>query len=328
MNGAIPPVSNELFSSWLHRMGAIPAITNLHIHELVEIYQYCVQKDDFDPDFYLPSEFSDRALKQLDMAGFDLSVFTPKSTWLIPRYYRGAFCYECFCEHIRLFKLPTMLTEWCSVTQTVCPVHVAPLLDTPGKHNYKLNMPVKLFSYYHARPNAVAFPPSTLTPKVINALLSAQSFMSNVEISASGGGDDSEWRLIQTIIRILLYPRHGIIASLFPKQSIGTDAQLFRYNLHLGPLISQVTRRQLAVLLTGLILDVLEESERLEAEQYLQSFDQRYYFFDSAAGLGRSANVFTSEHGRQLFVQLTQLSTNNCSPYLAEFIAGFGGRNR
>jgi hypothetical protein len=328
MSGVVPPVLNELFSSWLYRQGANPKITELSASELWEIHRHCLNKGDFDPDFYLPSEFSSRALEQLGVANSDLSIFAPKSTWLIPRYYRGAFCYECFSDHVRLFKLPTMLTEWCSVTQTVCPVHVATLLDTPGMHSYKLNMAVKIFSYYHAQSNVVAHPPPALTPKVINALLSVQSFMSNVEISVSGGADDSEWRLIQTIIRIFLYPRHGIIASLFPRQSINSEAQSFRYNLHLGPLISQVARRQLAALLTGLIFDVLDESERLAAEHYLQSVDRRYYFFDSIAGLGRSANIFTPEHGRQLFVQLTQLSTKICNPDLAEFIAGFGGRNR
>lgn len=328
MNDVIHPVSNELFTSWLYRQGALPTIADWPINNLLEIYQSSMQYSDFDPDFYLPSGFSSRALARLGMTGSDFSVFAPKSSWLIPRFYRGAFCYECFCDHIRSFKLPTMLTEWCSVVQTVCPIHAAPLFDTPGKQGYKLNMAVKLFSSYHAQPSAVAFPHSTLTPKLAGALLTLQAFMSSIEINASRGGDDAEWRLIQTLMRIFLYPRFGIIASLFPKQSIGTDAQLFRYNFHLGPLIGSVVRRQLAVLLTGLILDVLEERERLEAEHYLQSFDRRYYFFDSAAGLGLSANVFTPEHGRQLFVQLTQLSTKIYSPYLAEFIEAFGGRDR
>ena len=292
----------------------------------MEIYQDCLQNGDFDPDFDLSSEFCKRSLEQVGVPLPNLSTFAPKSTWLIPRYYRGTFCYECFCDHIRSFKLPTMLTEWCSVTQTVCSVHLSPLLDTPGKHNYKLNMAVKIFSHYHARPSVVAFPIVGLTPKVLGAILSVQCFMSNVEASVVSGGG-AEWRLIQLVIRIFLYPRHGILTSFFSKQSISTDTQLFRYNLHLGPLVSQVTRRQLAILLTGWILDVLDETERLEVEQYLQSFDQRHHYFDSAAGLGRFANVFTPEHGRQLIFQLTELSTKIYSPYLTEFIAGFSSRN-
>ncbi|GAB1619842.1 hypothetical protein [Pseudomonas sp. NGC7] len=328
MNGAILSVSNELFTSWLYRQGAIPTDAGRSIDGLLEIYQSCMQRADFDPDFCLPSEFSNIALERLGVRGSDLSMFAPKSSWLIPRYYRGAFCYECFCDHIRSFKLPTMLTEWCSVIQTVCPIHIAPLLDTPGKQSYKLNMAVKIFSYYHAQTSPVEFPHRSLTPKVVGALLSVQAFMSSVEISASSGGNNSEWRLIQTIVRIFLYPRYGIIHSLFPRQSIGIDARLFRYNLNLGPLVSSVVRRQLAILLTGLIMDVLAEDERLAVEEYLQSFDRRHYFFDSAAGLGRSSNVFTPEHGSQLLTQLTELSTKIFSPYLTEFIAGFGGRGR
>lgn len=328
MNGAIFPVSNELFTSWLYRQGAIPTDAGRPIGDLLAMYQVSMQHADFDPDFCLPNKFSSVALERLGKTNSDLSMFAPKSAWLIPRYYRGAFCYECFCDHIRSFRLPTMLTEWCSVIQTVCPAHAVPLLDTPAKQSYKLNIAVKIFAYYHAQSSPIEFPRATLTPKVFDALLSMQAYMSSVEISASGDGEDSEWRLIQTIIRILLYPRYGIIHSLFPRQSTSSDARFFRYNFHLGPLISPVMRRQLAILLTGLILNVLEEGERLEAEQYLQSFDRLHYFFDSPAGLGRSANVFTPEHGRQLFVQLMRLSSKFHSPYLAEFIAAFGGRGR
>ncbi|AUG07898.1 hypothetical protein CXQ82_15375 [Pseudomonas sp. S09G 359] len=188
-------------------------------------------------------------------------------------------------------------------------------------------MAVRLFSDYHSQSSFLAFPHPNLTPQVIDALLSIQSFISSVEARALDSGFDSEWRLIRTIIQIFLYPRHGIIASLFPKKSVGAEVQLFRYNLHLGPLTNPVTRRQLAILLTGLVLDVLEDSQRSEAEQYLKFFDQRYYFFNSTAGLGRSANVFIPEHGRSLFAQLAELSTKIRSPYLAEFVAGFGGRH-
>ncbi|QVI83405.1 hypothetical protein [Pseudomonas viridiflava] len=327
MSVLIMPVQNELFSSWLYRQGAVSIYSDLSIHQLLGMYQCCMQKGDFDPDFNFSSEFSRCALKQLGLVDSDVFFFAPKSTWLMPRYYRGAFCYECFCDHIRSFKLPTMLTEWCSVTQTVCPVHFVSLVDTPGKHNYKLNMAVRLFSDYHSQSSSLAFPHPNLTPQVIDALLSMQLFMSSAEARALDSGCDSEWRLIQTIMRIFLYPRHGIIASLFPKKSVGAEVQLFRYNLHLGPLTSQVTRRQLAILLMGLVLDVLEDSQRSEAEQYLKFFDQRYYFFNSTAGLGRSANVFIPEHGRSLFAQLVELSTKIRSPYLAEFVAGFGGRH-
>lgn len=328
MNALNIPVQNELFSSWLYRQGAVPMCSDLSIHQLMEMYQCCMRNGDFDPDFNFCSEFSRCVLDHLGLANSDISSFAPKSTWLIPRYYRGAFCYECFCDHIRSFKLPTMLTEWCSVTQTVCPVHFGSLVDTPGKHSYKLNMAVRLFSDYHSQSNSLTLPHSTLTPQVTDVLLSIQSFMSSAEARALEGGVDSEWRLIQTIMRIFLYPRHGIIASLFPTKFVGAEVKLFRYNLHLGPLQSPVTRRQLAILLTGLVLDVLEDSQRSEAEKYLKFFDRRDYFFNSTAGLGRSANVFTPEHGRLLFIQLIELSPKIRSPYLSEFVDGFGGRHR
>jgi len=329
MSKVSEPLPNELFSSWLFRQGAIPRVGKLPLYDLVEIYQDCMQKGDFDPDFDQYSEFVSRSLKQLELSRSDFDSFSQKCSWLIPRYYRGAFCYHCFCDHIQQFKVPTMLAEWCSVFHTVCSIHLVPLLDTPGVYNYKLSMALKLFGYYHAANNIVFKAHSGLEIEAMPALLSVQAYMFRVENSIlSEGVDDSKWRLIQLLIRVFLYPRHGIITSLFPKQAINTDTQLFRYNLHVGPLASNVARRRLATLLTGLILDVVEDGDRPIAERYLRSFDQRHHYFDNFSGLGRSANVFTQDRGRQLSTQLIELSRNIYNPHLDGFISGFSGRFR
>ncbi len=325
MSNPIEPLPNELFSSWLHRQGAIPRIGKLALREVTDVYQRCMQQGDFDPDFDPGSEFTRTCLERIGMSQVDFQCFDTTSSWLIPRYYRGAFCYQCFCEHITNFRLPTMLTEWCYVYHTVCPHHSAPILDTPGRYNYKLNMALKLFGHYHSNPNIVSKEPLGLESGVLSALLAIQSLMSKLEPNFQAGGNFHQWRLIQLIIRVLLYPRHGVITSLFPKQPVSTDSQQFRYNLNLGPLISQVIRRRLAVLLTGLLLDYVDHADRSAAERYLGSYDQRHHFFDNMYGLGRAANIFTPERGRQLLSQLLELAKDIESPYLRDFVAGFGG---
>lgn len=326
MNRDSHPLQNELYSSWLYRQGAIPRNGKLPLHELTEIYHECMQNCDFDPDFDPNSDFFYRTFEAVEMPWNSQDYFASKSSWLIPRYYRGAFCYLCFCDHIRQFAMPTMLVEWCSVFNTVCPQHSVSLIDTPGKFNYKLNMAIQLFSYYHAPSHLVFRVYSDLDGDLMSVLLSAQSFMSTIETNALREGAYREWRLIQLIIRILLYPRYGIITSLFPRQAISTDTHPFRYNLHLGPLVSQVACRRLAILLTTLILHVLTNGQRSVVTRYLQSFDKRHYSFEDLSGVGRSANVFTKDHGRLVGAQLIELSRDICSPYLRDFISGFIGR--
>lgn len=323
MSNPNEPLPNELFSSWLHRQGAIPRIGKLSLREVTDVYHRCMQQGDFDPDFDRESEFARTCLELMGMSQPDFKGFDTTSSWLIPRYYRGAFCYECFCEHIRQFRLPTMLTDWCSVFRTVCPRHLVPILDTPGKYNYKLNMALKLFGHYHSNSNIVSKESSRMEDGALSALLKVQSLMSEFEMQCQKGEDDRQWRLIQLIIRVLLYPRHGVVTSLFPKQPVSTDSQLFRYNLNLGPLISQVIRRRVALLLTGLLLNYVDQADRAAAERYLESYDHRHHYFDNMYGLGRSANIFTPERGRQLLSQLLELAQDTESPYLRDFIDGF-----
>lgn len=309
--------------------------TPLGREELSKLWLASGPGADFDPDFSRSSSFTNAACDAISMSGELRATFIqPPSSWLIPRFYRRTFCYQCLAENFRAQAFPTSLKKWCVVSAVVCELHNLPLIDATEVFGPKLSMAMKFFQMHHLHKDrylsASRFQDGR---RSIKSLQLVQDMLNCFEINAIPGklSDDahqiSEWAFSKFLICLMLYPRYGFINRYMRNDAAYLQFPVFQQTFTRGPLIASIAHRRAALLILGWLYEVLPPDESSVIETLLDAVGGVMGFSD-AYGLGSSCNGFTPDHAAVIARRLVQWHPPVVSSRTQQFIEGFAASTR
>ncbi|MBJ2290539.1 hypothetical protein JFT44_11400 [Pseudomonas sp. MF5691] len=285
---------------------------------------------DFDPDFSLNSSFANAACEAVGMSReLRATLIQPPSSWLIPRFYRRTFCYQCLAEQFRVYELPTSLKHWCAVSTVICVHHSLPLIDAAEVFGPKLNMAMKFFQmqvlYKERYLSASRFQDGM---RSIKSLQLVQDMLNNFEMETIQGGlsrdthQVSEWEFSKFLICLMLYPRFGLINRYMRNDAVYLQLPVFQQTFTLGPLIASIAHRRVALLILGWLYEVLPADDSSVIEALLDAIGSAIGFSD-AYGLGSSCNGFSPDHSAVIARRLVQWHPLIASSRAQQFVEGF-----
>lgn len=324
------PIEGELLSCWLYRQSRVSRYTPLGREELSQMWLASAPAADFDPDFSLNSRFANAACEAVHMSPeLRANLIQPPSNWLIPRFYRRTFCYQCLTEQVRVCELPTSLNYWCAVGTVICARHNMPLIDAAEVFGPKLSMAMRFFQmrvvHKERYLSASRFQDGV---RSIKSLQSVQDMLKNFEMRAIQGelGNNAheswEWDFSKFLICLMLYPRFGLINRYMRNDAAYLQLPMFQQTFTLGPLIASIAHRRVALLILGWLYEVLPADESNVIEALLDAIGRAIGFAD-ANGLGSSCNGFSPEHAAVIARRLVQWHPLIASSRAQQFIEGF-----
>lgn len=324
------PMGGELLSSWLYRQSMVSKYTPLGREELNQLWLAYAPGSDFDPDFSLNSSFANAACDAVSMSRELRAEFVqPPSSWLIPRFYRRTFCYQCLAENIRTQAFPTALKKWYAVASVVCEFHGLPLIDAAETFGPKLNMAMKFFEMHNLhRDRFISASRLEEGVRAIKSLMFVQSMLKSFEVTDvagqlnNGGHPKSKWTFSKFLICLLLYPKFGLINRHIRNGAAYIQLPLFQQTFTYGPLIASVAHRRAALLMLGWLFEVLPKETSGLLEDLLSSVGSVLGFSD-AYGVGYACNGFTPEQAAVIARRLMQWHAHTASRRIHMFIEGF-----
>lgn len=329
MNTEVRPVPGELMSCWLYRQSLISENTSLDRESLAALWRVSTQAGDVDPDYSRLSYFSNTACETLNVdVELKSILLDPPSGWLIPRFYRRSYCYECLVESTRKFSVPTTLKEWCAVGYVVCETHNSPLIDAVDIFGPKPSMAMKFLQMHVSnRHRYIAASRAELASKSIRSLVKLQGIVRNLEKSSQDcernldASNKCEWRFAKFILSLMLFPRFGVV-SRWARNDADVRFPVFHQDFISGPLTASVGNRMAALLIFSWLSDLIDPNESSDVDRVVNEIGEVCGFAD-AYGLGYSANGFTLERGSFIARRLAQWQPAITSTKILEFIAGF-----
>lgn len=323
------PIDGELLSCWLYRQSRVSIYTPLEREELSKMWLGSAPAADFDPDFSPNSSFANAACEAVRMSGeLRAKLVQPPSSWLIPRFYRRTFCYQCLTEQIRVCEIPTSLNYWCAVGTVICTRHNLPLIDATEVFGPKLNMAMKFFQMQVVHKerylSASRFQDGM---RSIKSLQLVQDMLKNFELKAIQGElnnthESGEWEFSKFLICLMLYPRFGLINRYMRNDAAYLQLPLFQQTFTLGPLIASIAHRRIALLILGWLYEVLPPDESSVIQALLDAIGSAIGFAD-AYSLGSSCNGFSPDHAAVIARRLVQRHPLIASTRTQHFIEGF-----
>ncbi|PWK45980.1 hypothetical protein C7534_101581 [Pseudomonas sp. OV226] len=317
-------------SCWLYRQSMVSKYTPLGREALSQLWVASGPAVDFDPDFSRSSSFTNAACDAVGMSS-DLraALIQPPSTWLIPRFYRRTFCYQCLAENFRTHAFPTSLNKWCAVGVVVCEIHNLPLIDAAEVFGPKLSMAMKFFQMHHLHKDRY-LSASRLQDarRSIKSLRLVQDMLNRFEVNAvphnlsNDVHQNSEWAFSKFLICLMLYPRFGLINRYMRNDAAYLQLPVFQQTFSHGPLIASIAHRRAALLILGWLYEVVPPDESSVIEALLNAVGG-VMGFSNAHGLGSSCNGFTAEHAAVIARRLAQWQPPIVSSRTQQFIEGF-----
>lgn len=134
------PISDESFTSWVHRLPATtPAQYDL-ISEFKQLqFAHPGSLDSFDPDFELTDMFWHSISVTFPIDGLNLKVFRPEALWIIPHNKSDYACRSCVAESLRQIHRIALYKKWRYVVAPICLVHREFLIDYGWRRDGNLN---------------------------------------------------------------------------------------------------------------------------------------------------------------------------------------------
>ncbi|WP_432669606.1 TniQ family protein [Pseudomonas umsongensis] len=310
------PFEDETFSSWLYRLAVYNKLPKLGVGALNDLFLYSVSEGSFDADFDSGCTFS-AFCRELSLCSLELYdyFFRPMSRWVIPKFFRRSYCYECFCDQIPQSGHPAMLRKWAVTYHTVCLRHQTLLYDADYGVGKNLAVGSKLFSFHnevlHGRESF------RISREEYDAAFSVQCLLIQSEmynVSSETLNPNIFFAFCRFFIEIMLYPDFGFCSRLHLRaRSVQSDL-LFWKRLRLGPYLASIQQRHSAILLLGWVLGVID------SDKTMLNIDHAGTFFD----LGRASNVIESSGvNRLLFTFSRHLQQRG----IKDFISGFCSKN-
>ncbi|MFL9812879.1 hypothetical protein D7241_06440 [Stutzerimonas sp. VN223-3] len=324
------PIEGELLSCWLYRQSMVSKNTPLGREELSQLWLASGPALDFDPDFSRSSHFTNAACDAVGMSS-DLRAFfiQPPSSWLIPRFYRRTFCYQCLAENFRTLAFPTSLKKWCAVGVVVCEFHNLPLVDATEVFAPKLSMAMKFFQmHYLHKDRYISASRFQAGMRSIKSLILVQDMLNRFEVNALPGNlssdahQNSEWAFSKFLICLMLYPRFGLINRHMRNDAAYLQLPVFQQTFTHGPLIASIAHRRAALLILGWLYEVLPTDESSVIDALLNAVGGGIGFSE-AYSLGSSCNGFTAEHAAVIARRLLQWQPPVVSSRTLQFVEGF-----
>jgi hypothetical protein len=324
-----PAIREETFFSWLYRQSIFYESGNYPLFLLTTEYWACRHQGAFDRDFDFSSEFFYISCDYLSIIPKDCqAIFSAKSTWVIPEYYRRAFCGDCFCEQIKKYKYPASLTTWAGVGSPYCFEHNKLLLNFPLGNKISLNPALVGFEFYSRRrlhfegKGVHAFLSQArlvgLAARVVHHLDFMESSVSLDKIRGS-----RRWQACRRIIQIILYPSYGVINTIWSKKRVVPRVNNLYQALEFGALCADSEDRAIALLLLGMVLDLFSSDELSLIINQLSSFEFFDVRFYDALSFGRCCNVFVGLHFKAMIDSVARFSADFDSPAVSQFVIGF-----
>lgn len=315
-------ISLECFSSWVQRVTVFNENHALLACDVQDIFSLCCRNEYFDPDYSHSSSFFVGCMEKLNTLGAkNIPNFLPGSRWIVPYYYRRAFCYECLCEHVQLFRYPTCLQAWGVAYHTVCEKHGIAFSYAPESRVPTLERAMGMFRAYHdgsiVRLSSCYHGQSMadIIPRALHAQRLFLSLERQKDLQAFG--------FVQLLMRILLYPRFGLVHQKIASRMSYPSGRNLRHSLHYGALVANVQQRQLASVMTCMVLDA---ESGLCGRDWLSHINELYPHqvnIEDIEHLGRLASVFVGALIPGLLSQLDRYQQSMHNAAVDAFVTGF-----
>ncbi|MHC8361903.1 hypothetical protein ACYZUA_16655 [Pseudomonas sp. LS2P72] len=318
-DGVYTPFDGETFSTWVFRFSLFEEISAMQDDEIAGLYTRWSLVENFDPDYSFDSGFFIECCESLDFrVEFFAAMFSSGSKWVMPFHFRRAYCHQCFCEQIQAQKYPGCLTKWGVVYYTVCDLHKNALCEAPSPNPKALDRAMHMFRLSYQRGSNL-FAPNHCPPILIDAASLAQSrFLEWDDISRSYQSDT-----VKLLMRLLLYPRYGLVSQRYVVRMKYPAVQSFRQLLHYGALTANVFQRRLATVLTAIILGIYDRKLSSQLLGVINDLFPAHIPISSMQQLGSLSNVFISSLAPGLHDELKSIAAKFYSEPLVEFASGF-----
>jgi hypothetical protein len=280
------PFEDETYTSWMYRLAVYDNLPMLGVDALNDLFLLSVSQGSFDADFDSGCNFSTKC-RDITLCSLETynNFFTPMSRWIIPRYYRRSYCYECFCEQIPQAGHPAVLRGWAVIYHTICSKHKVIFQDADygvGKH---LAVGSKLFSFHnkvlHGRESLrVSSEECDVANLVQRLLLKSEMNVTSQEIERP----DLLFGFCRLFLEIMLYPDFGFCSRLYLRAKSGQSDLVFWKRLRLGPYLASAQQRYAAISLLGWVLGLSDSGLKIVNAEHIKTF------FD----LGQVSNVVGS----------------------------------
>lgn len=313
---ATSPFEDETYSSWMYRLAVFDKLPMLGVDALSDLFLLSVSQGSFDVDFDSDCNFS---TKCRDLIFCSLKTynnfFTPMSQWIIPRYYRRSYCYECFCEQIPQAGHPAVLRGWAVTYHTICSKHKVFFQDADygiGKH---LAVGSKLFSFHNEVLNGreslrVSSEEWHVANLVQRLLLTSEMNVTCQETK----NPELLYQFCRIFLEIMLYPDFGFCSRLYSRAKSGQSNLVFWKKLRFGPYLASAQQRYAAISLLGWVLGLSDSGLKIVNAEDIKTFFE----------LGQVSNVIGSSDVYDL-LYIFGRHIKYCG--VSEFLRGYCSKN-
>ena len=310
------PFEDETFSSWIYRLAVFDQLPTLGVDALNDLFLLSVSKGSFDADVDSACDFATEC-RDLILCPLEIyeSFFATMSQWIIPRYYRRSYCYECFCEQIPQAGHPVVLRGWAVIYNTICTKHKVIFQDADygiGKH---LAVGSKLFSFH----NEVLNVPESLrvSSEEWHVANLVQRLLRTSEMSVTcqeTQNPDLLYQFCRLFLEIMLYPDFSFCSRLYSRAKSGQSNLVFWKRLRLGPYLATSQQRYAGISLLGWVLGLSDSGLKIVNTEDIRTFFE----------LGQVSNVIgSSDVYRMLYIFGRHIKYCGVS----EFLRGYCSKN-
>ncbi|SKA84520.1 hypothetical protein SAMN05421862_103266 [Pseudomonas extremaustralis] len=289
---SLPPLDDEVFSSWLFRkilsdrwLGS----KNLPLHKLFTGSEY--EDNYFDPDYQIGgADFISCCELVGDNPQIVSSQFKCNAEWIIPRTVRRSYCIECMKESIRICGLPIYKWSWGLVMMPFCGRHGELLYQGTFDSANKMSLGLDLFKkHWDDRRHEIN---STLLDKTFPWLHLARNIQATLQTRPV-----IQSQVLHKILMQLFFNRHFSFTSYEVSQDLwGATGGFFEGNrhssrsaLHYDGVMACTIVRAKALLYLGRVLDLITD------EQMETSLGDHYFMpkslADMVAHVGRARQL-------------------------------------
>lgn len=312
---------DETFTSYIYRMVALEHVPDLSVHELLFLYSIHLRNIGSDPDCNPECDFVRALEKSLPKDACAPYLFYNVQDWIIPRFYRKSYCYECFRDQISSFSHPAILRSWGIPSYTTCHIHNRMLLDGEIGSGKSLDSSIQLFKYHHdvrkARVCDALHPESDRISRDVHEYLLR---MKDLTLTHDSSAARNLIYFCELFFGLMLLPNSGLCSRLFNNsKKLPVDTSLWK-RLRLGPFIASITQRQLASLLLALVLDISQIGRSFDSASYALN---GYFEFSTLKELGRAANVLAEVAAMEVGQLLKQYASRSNNKGAIEFVHGY-----
>jgi hypothetical protein len=248
---------DESFSSYVFRVALRRQEFPLTPVAVNRLYYQNFLLSSLDPDYDINSDFTKECLNALDSIwpdeGFS-DLFTPYTPFVMPRYFRRSYCFDCLCDQLQTAWSPGVLKRWGLIYYCVCNVHRKSLFDANYHLIQKANAAHDFF-YFHTE-QRIGESARLYSTEAQHVTLEVQRVLK--ELDCDSEALEEKFSLLEfcrLFLEILLFPRFGICNVPSSSKGVPVQAPVWQQS-YLGPFLATVFERQSAMLLLGWILDV------------------------------------------------------------------------